>query len=73
MESEWFERLPVNYWKNPNNQRNFFREFAEKYGIKNPRDWGNVTRKQLEDAGGTALLYRFRGNIRIALQSSFPG
>lgn len=83
---KWFSRVSGSYWKIQKNQIDFLSEFATMHGIKQPKDWGNVTQKQVRvklvlvsltrlkiiEAGGATLIGNFGANLRKMLQSVFP-
>ena len=49
-------RMPRNHWNKLENQRKFFNELQNRYNIKQPEDWTNITYKQVvKDGGGTIL------------------
>jgi hypothetical protein len=70
---EWFrfsfKRVPTGYWKDKENQKEFFQKFAIGK-IKKPSDWGKITRKMIALEGGAHILKKT--TLRRALQSSFP-
>ena len=72
---EWkatdFTRAPRLYWKDIKNQREFFDDLAKKFNITNPKDWSNVSYRDVVNAGGGRLL-RYYSSIYEALKSIYP-
>jgi hypothetical protein len=67
-----FDKLPNDYWKKKENVLEFFHWLGEKLGIKQPVQWTNISKKEIEFYGGTSLLANF-GNSHIkALQFVYP-
>lgn len=71
----WFVhlRVPVNYWDDQKNQRNFLLEFASKNGVNQHSDWGKITTRHLIDSGGYTLLNRFGISVYRTLKGVFSG
>lgn len=72
---EWFSNIPnysFGYWKDPNNQRKFLEEFARKYGIKDNKDWGEITGDMVKKEGAATII-SLHGSLRKALEALFPG
>jgi hypothetical protein len=59
------------YWKDKQNQKEFFDQLAIKWNIQNPEDWNKVTREMVYKEGGRDFLNTFyngslqQGNQRI--------
>lgn len=63
----------VNFWKDRKNQRNFLEEFATKFGIHQPNEWGKVTISDIKKGGGaTFIINHHQSNVRKALAENFP-
>jgi hypothetical protein len=45
------------YWQDPINQRAFFDQLAVKFNIQDPKDWYNITRRQVMKEGGFFMKY----------------
>jgi len=52
-------RLPVRYWDNVNNQRNFLDFLAKKLEIKQPSDWSRVVVRDFIKYGGSAIFKNY--------------
>lgn len=48
--------MPKYFWSDVNNQRKFLDYFAKKNNINGPADWYNISRKDIENAGGRSLF-----------------
>ena len=44
------------YWENKENVLQFLSNIREKYNLKTPEDWNLITKKQIEDNGGSRLF-----------------
>jgi hypothetical protein len=45
-------KKPHEYWKDKQNQKEFFDQLAIKWNIQTPNDWNKVTQKMLYKEGG---------------------
>lgn len=73
---EWFSNIspfPNRYWQSLDNRKKFLEEFATKFNIKNPQDWGRITTSQVCEAGGVSLLSMYHGSLFTCLQSVYKG
>ena len=52
-------KKPVGYWDNKDNVLQFLKDLAVKYRLETPEDWNSVSKKQIEDNGGVAILKRY--------------
>lgn len=62
------------HWGLQENQKTFLEKFAAKFNIKNPEEWGLVSKQQICKEGGETLLrdyYSF--SLYEALKSNFKG
>jgi hypothetical protein len=50
------------YWKNKENQKNFFDQMAIKWNIQKPEDWNNVTVEMVVKEGGGRFLKSYHKN-----------
>jgi hypothetical protein len=66
-----FERAVKNYWEDENIQKKFIKYATEKFNIRNPSDWYNVTYKQMQEIGGATLLEKY-GSLANLLSSMNP-
>lgn len=55
------------------NQRIFLDEFARKYGIKEPKQWGQVTLSNIKQEKGHHLLNLYKSSLFVALSKVYPG
>lgn len=65
------EKTSKGYWMSHPNRRNFFDKMIQNFKITVPSDWGKITTKQLEEAGGKTLLQYFDGSLFKCLQSVY--
>lgn len=74
---EWFpnlHRFPKAHFKVMENRKKFMDDLAVTLNIKKPRDWGNITLKQIHELGGGPLLNNYyRGSLFACLQSVHRG
>lgn len=74
---EWFQNIPsvgYGFWKSPRNQKIFFETLGKELGIKEPKEWGNISSKKIAQHGGEALLKNyFNNSVFKALKSVYPG
>jgi len=72
--NEWFLNSPkveMGFWKKKENRKQFLEELAVKLDIKEPKDWGKVSKQQiLENHGGSLLV--MHNSLRKALSENFP-
>jgi phage anti-repressor protein len=62
------------FWNSKQNQRKFFEEIANKFGIKKNEDWGKLTHQQILESGGSSILTKkYKGKLHLALKEVFPG
>lgn len=73
-DSSWFQvkTIPAGYWKEEKNQRKFLEKLALVKGIKHPRDWANITTKDLLQEGGIQLVKKY-GSLFRCLEKVYPG
>lgn len=65
---------PYSYWKSTENRRKYLDELKAKFNIQQPKDWGNVTvREVLEEKGGTLLSGYYGGSLVACLKSVYSG
>lgn len=76
-ERDWFShgaRVPNSNWKSLSNCRQFLDEFAMKFNIERPSDWGKISTSKIHEAGGGALLvHYFDGSLFKCLQTTYQG
>eukprot|EP00026_Physarum_polycephalum_P001418 Phypoly_transcript_01419.p1 GENE.Phypoly_transcript_01419~~Phypoly_transcript_01419.p1 ORF type:complete len:980 (+),score=139.70 Phypoly_transcript_01419:131-3070(+) len=70
-----FSKVPRQFWKQPQNRRKFFTDFAKKRGF-DPLDvenWYPIWKETiLAEKGGPAALDFYRGSLSDALEGIFP-
>lgn len=66
--------VPKSYWNSAENQRKFLDEIKNKFHIKEPRDWGKVTVRDIQSAGGISILERYyQRSLFKCLQTVYRG
>ena len=50
----------------------FLDDFAKKYGINEPHQWGTVTLKQIKKEKGGSLLHTYSGSLVRTLIDVYP-
>lgn len=65
--------LPSNYWNSLENRRKFLDEMKLKFNIKEPKDWGNISVKEFQNAGGNSMLKLYGNSLFECLQSIYTG
>ena len=65
------QRKPRGYWADENNRRQFLLDLAETKNIKNSKDWEQLGRKGIVDAGGSNLL-RYYSSWKDAVSTLLP-
>lgn len=55
------------------NQKEFLRVVARVLNVKQHRDWGKISIKQVIEVGGRALLKQYKYSLQRALQALYPG
>ena len=53
------KQLPAGYWKSSENILNFLSKLKEKYNLNTPEDWNSITKKQIQDNGGSTLFSKY--------------
>src|SRR4051794_855917 len=67
------ERAPQGFWKNRDNQRQFFDWLGTRLGYKEMDDWYNVTQDDIYKHGGSGMLSDyFSKSPSKALQAVHP-
>lgn len=76
-ETEWDKEWFINIngiWKSKRNQRIFLEHLQQKLHIKNPMEWGKISKRELKENGAIALIRDYYdGSIYKALKSVFSG
>lgn len=77
---EWFSNIndrQKGFWAISSNQQSFLKQFAKKYGITSPQQWGNISYRQVAFEGGSGLrsyLSKFKiQSLQDILIHVFPG
>lgn len=70
---EWFSRVPRSHWQSMDNQKKVLDEIAMKLNIKNPKDWGKVTKFQFYELGATSLLNSYGSSPFACIKSIYKG
>lgn len=60
-------------WNDKSKQRKFLEDVAKKLNIKEQKDWGSITRKQVSQLGGGSLLVQYNNSLIKALSNVFSG
>ena len=50
---------PPGYWENKENIFRFLSKLKEKYNLNTPSDWNLITKKQIQDNGGSTLCNKY--------------
>lgn len=61
------------FWRIKQNQKEFLDKLAKQLHIKEPKQWGTVTKRQVIDLGGKTLLCNYEDSLWKILQSVYPG
>ena len=64
-------RVPHNFWKSKDNQRQFMDSLAKEFNIQSPEGWKNVTVSMIKQKGGWAILQQYPTYFDL-LQSVYP-
>lgn len=64
--------VPKGYWTNKENARAYLKNLESIFGVKSPRDWGQVTVVQLGNHNGWTLLRKYKSSVYRMLQDLFP-
>eukprot|EP00011_Vannellida_sp_DIVA3-517-6-12_P001220 CAMPEP_0114609758 /NCGR_PEP_ID=MMETSP0168-20121206/3251_1 /TAXON_ID=95228 ORGANISM="Vannella sp., Strain DIVA3 517/6/12" /NCGR_SAMPLE_ID=MMETSP0168 /ASSEMBLY_ACC=CAM_ASM_000044 /LENGTH=525 /DNA_ID=CAMNT_0001820681 /DNA_START=1 /DNA_END=1578 /DNA_ORIENTATION=+ len=62
----------VRDWSDAAVQRSFLEHVADEKGVNCPKDWRNVSAKDVAQLGGRPLLRRYNNSLFAALQATFP-
>jgi hypothetical protein len=55
---------PHGYWKNKENQKEFFDQLATTWNIQTVDDWNKVTHKMVQKAGGSFITTHYNGSLQ---------
>lgn len=66
-------RRPKKYWKSLDNQQKFLDELAVRLEIKDPTDWGKISKRSIYAKGGGGLLSIFHDSVFGCLQAVYKG
>jgi hypothetical protein len=61
---DYKEYKPYGYWKDIQNQKEFFDQLAVKYNVQKPEDWNKVTAEMALKEGGNFIIKYYHGSIR---------
>ena len=67
-----FDRVPKNYWRDKDHQREFMDSIQSKLNIKMPQDWGKISQQVFCAEGGRGLIKHYSDSIYKALCSIYP-
>jgi hypothetical protein len=67
----WKQHKPHKYWKSIENQRLFFDQLANKFGVVRPEDWYRVTGRMVMEEGGHFLSTNYKSSIVRGKQSRY--
>lgn len=69
---EWlFSRAPNDFWKNPENRRQYMKWLGEQLGYKTPEDWYKVTQKDFTSNKGRQLLKYYQDSPSVVVMDYF--
>jgi hypothetical protein len=54
---------PHGYWKDKQNQKEFFDQLAVKWNIQKPEDWNKVTNKMIITEGGSFISKYYNNSV----------
>eukprot|EP01114_Cavostelium_apophysatum_P022250 TRINITY_DN7990_c0_g1_i11.p1 TRINITY_DN7990_c0_g1~~TRINITY_DN7990_c0_g1_i11.p1 ORF type:complete len:350 (+),score=40.21 TRINITY_DN7990_c0_g1_i11:1015-2064(+) len=67
-----FKYVPLNFWKQRNNQRELMDEIGRQLGFKEWEDWYQVTSKQISELGGKTILNQYGCSPSKLVTSIYP-
>lgn len=67
-----FRSSSKRYWENVDNQRQFMDWLGKQLGIAQWQDWYKVTRAQIGENGGWAIIHRYNGSPSSILTTVYP-
>lgn len=68
---EWFPNVQMNQVKNI---KHVLEEIKSKYDIKEPRDWGKFSTKELKKTSAFSIINRYyKGSLFHCLRTNYPG
>jgi hypothetical protein len=62
---------PRGYWKDKQNQKEFFDQLAVKWNIQKPEDWNKVTNKMLFKEGGSFIAKYYKKSLHLGTYNLF--
>jgi hypothetical protein len=65
--------VPLRYWDNAGNRRQYFDWLAEQLGLSSPKDWENVRTSDVVEWEGGGIMDRYSGSLVRALSEIYPG
>lgn len=70
---EDMKNLPKGFWDDKTNQRKFLDGLSKELGIKEVKDWNNITVSQMRPKSGDIILKKYGNNIKRMLKEVYPG
>jgi hypothetical protein len=68
-----FESVPMHYWENEENQRNFFHWLSEKLNVHSLDDWYKIKKSDFTENGAAGLLHSYCSDSPcIGLSIAYP-
>jgi len=67
-----FDQLPMGFWEQIENHKEFFDRLYKLLGFTSMDDWYNISFKDIERSGGAALTKQYNFSPSKALQSVYP-
>lgn len=61
------------YWSSEFNQRKFFNKIANLLNVKSPKEWGNISVRNVIKLGGARIIETNGGSMIRALKKAYPG
>jgi hypothetical protein len=58
------KQLPRGYWKDKENQKEFFDQLAIKWNIQKPEDWNKVTNEMVLKEGGRFIVDYYNRSLQ---------
>lgn len=67
------KNLPKGFWDDKKNQRKFLDGLSKELGIKEAKDWNNISISQIRAKSGDIILKKYGNNIKRMLKEVYPG
>src|SRR5690349_3969047 len=71
--SVYNSKLQKGYWTEIKNQRKYFDELAEEFGVEEMEDWYEMRAEDVKNQGGRGVLSYHSDSLIKGLHSVYPG